>query len=473
MANNLTANQNVLNSKGTSDFNPVDFFNSYNKRPYSYDDSYVIAGNYVERRKYSNFIYCNYISEFPDSKKGIKKRTVNTNNEADDSKNNNNDSTSRSNRRRIKKLKNIIRCNNRELTTFITITLGDVDYKELVSNSLKKHHEIMEDVFPEFFENQVKILDMLSGIKKIDKLSNDDDFRLDKNDYNEFLREKIIAFLSITTNKKSLVEKRVRKEDGSFLPKKRITEKINRKIPLLLDDLIFDGNPYSIDDANHRFKNFKNNGIKTLLNNSDSDIEKFKYLKVIEFQKNKRIHFHILCNLPYIDQWELQKSWGNGIVNISRVDKLNVVLDGINFKITDKRNLKYYKMQKYLSKEVKKTSRYISGNQLYTTSSGLNKPIRINNPYLLDYVRGLIKELKIKPENKYKYNSDEEHGVDYRCEEYRFPNYDLYYKVYDILQELYQEMEALRIAKKENLITQEIFDEVMINHGMGKDFGAE
>jgi hypothetical protein len=473
LANNSTENQNVLNSKGTSDFNPVDFFNSYNKRPYSYDDSYVIAGNHVERRKYSNFIYCNYKSEFPSSKKDTKKRTVNTNNEGNDSKNNNSDSTSRSNRRRVKKLKNIIRCNNRELTTFITITLGDVDYKELVSNSLKKHHETMEDVFPEFFEHQVEILDMLSGIKKLDKLDNDVDFRLDDNEYNKILRKKIIAFLSITTNKKTLVERRVRKEDGNFLPEKRINEKVKRRTVSRLDDLIFEGNPYSVDDANHRFENFKNNAISTLLENIDSDLEKFKYLKVIEFQKNERIHFHILCNLPYIDQWELQKSWGNGIVNISRVDKLDVVLDGINFKITDERNLKYYKMQRYLSKEVEKTSRYISGNQLYTTSNGLNKPIRINNPYLLDYVRGLIKELRIKPVNKYEHKSDDEHGVDYRCEEYQFPNYNLYYKVYNILQELYQEMEALRIARNERLITQEIFDEVMINHGMGKDFGAE
>lgn len=130
-------------------------------------------------------------------------------------------------------------------------------------------------------------------------------------------------------------------------------------------------------------------------------------------------------------------------------------------------------MQRYLSKEVEKTSMYIKNNQLYTTSNGLNKPIRINNPYLLDYVRGLIKELKIKPVNEYKHKSDNEHGVDYRCEEYQFPNYDLYYKVYDILQELYQEMEDIRIAKNESFITQEIFDEVVINHGMGKDFGAE
>jgi hypothetical protein len=34
-------------------------------------------------------------------------------------------------------------------------------------------------------------------------------------------------------------------------------------------------------------------------------------------------------------------------------------------------------------------------------------------------------------------------------------------------------MENIRIAKNESFITQEIFDEVMIRHGMGKDFGAE
>jgi hypothetical protein len=467
------ANQNVLGSKGTSDFNPVDFFNSYNKRPYSYYDTYIIAGNSVERRKYSEPIYCNYKSEFPGSKKRTKKRKVKGNNGNNNSKNDNNDSTSRSNRRRIKNLKNIVRCNNRELTKFLTITLGDVDYKELVSNSLKNHSEVMEDVFPDFFKNLEEILEMLSGIKKIDKLSDKDDFRLNDNNYNKFLRKRIIAFLSITTNKEDLVKNRLYSKYGDSISMKRLNEKVKRKTVSLLDDLIFEGNPYSVDDANHRFENFRKNIMPKLLNDIDSDINKFKYLKVIEFQKNEKIHFHILCNLPYIDQWTLQKKWGNGIVNIFRVDKLNVVLDGINFKITDERNLKYYKMQRYLSKEVEKTSMYIKNNQLYTTSNGLNKPIRINNPYLLDYVRGLIKELKIKPVNEYKHKSDNEHGVDYRCEEYQFPNYDLYYKVYDLLQELYQEMEEIRIAKNESFITQEIFDEVMIRHGMGKDFGAE
>ena len=331
----------------------------------------------------------------------------------------------------------------------------------------------MHDVFPEFFENQNEILNMLSGIKKLDKLSDTDYFRLNDNNYNKFLRKRIIAFLSITTNKEDLVKNRLYSKYGDSISMKRLNEKVKRKTVSLLDDLIFEGNPYSVDDANHRFENFRKNIMPKLLNDIDSDINKFKYLKVIEFQKNEKIHFHILCNLPYIDQWTLQKKWGNGIVNIFRVDKLNVVLDGINFKITDERNLKYYKMQRYLSKEVEKTSMYIKNNQLYTTSNGLNKPIRINNPYLLDYVRGLIKELKIKPVNEYKHKSDNEHGVDYRCEEYQFPNYDLYYKVYDLLQELYQEMEEIRIAKNESFITQEIFDEVMIRHGMGKDFGAE
>jgi hypothetical protein len=471
LANNSTANFNALVSETENDFNPVDFFNTYNKRPYRYDDSYVIAGNHVERRKYSDFIHCNYKSEFPGSKKGTKNKKVKG--KGDNSKENGSDDTSRSNKRRIKNLKNIIRCNNRELTTFLTITLGDVDYKELVSNSVKKKPEVMHDVFPEFFENQNEILNMLSGIKKLDKLNNADDFRLDDNDYNKFLRKRVIAFLSITTNKEDLVKNRLYSKYGDSISMKRLNEKVKRKTVSLLDDLIFEGNPYSVDDANHRFENFRKNIMPKLLNDIDSDINKFKYLKVIEFQKNEKIHFHILCNLPYIDQWTLQKKWGNGIVNIFRVDKLNVVLDGINFKITDERNLKYYKMQRYLSKEVEKTSMYIKNNQLYTTSNGLNKPIRINNPYLLDYVRGLIKELKIKPVNEYKHKSDNEHGVDYRCEEYQFPNYDLYYKVYDLLQELYQEMEEIRIAKNESFITQEIFDEVMIRHGMGKDFGAE
>ncbi|OGC45211.1 hypothetical protein A2V49_01215 [candidate division WWE3 bacterium RBG_19FT_COMBO_34_6] len=47
----------------------------------------------------------------------------------------------------------------------------------------------------------------------------------------------------------------------------------------------------------------------------------YKYIKVAEFQdKNKRgaVHFHVMCNLPYIDSEVLEKMWGYGFIKIRK-----------------------------------------------------------------------------------------------------------------------------------------------------------
>jgi len=44
-----------------------------------------------------------------------------------------------------------------------------------------------------------------------------------------------------------------------------------------------------------------------------------KYLTVPEFQKRGAVHYHILCNLPYITQSELQKLWPYGFSKINAV----------------------------------------------------------------------------------------------------------------------------------------------------------
>jgi hypothetical protein len=54
----------------------------------------------------------------------------------------------------------------------------------------------------------------------------------------------------------------------------------------------------------------------------------FKYVSVIEFQdKNDRgaIHYHMICNLPYIKKSELSKIWGHGFVKINAIDKVDNV----------------------------------------------------------------------------------------------------------------------------------------------------
>ena len=51
----------------------------------------------------------------------------------------------------------------------------------------------------------------------------------------------------------------------------------------------------------------------------------FKYVAVIEFQKRGAIHYHMICNLPYIKKAELQRIWGLGFVKINAIDKVDNV----------------------------------------------------------------------------------------------------------------------------------------------------
>jgi len=50
----------------------------------------------------------------------------------------------------------------------------------------------------------------------------------------------------------------------------------------------------------------------------------FKYICVPEFQPTSgRVHYHLLCNLPYIEKLSLEKIWQNGFVFIRKVDSID------------------------------------------------------------------------------------------------------------------------------------------------------
>ena len=50
----------------------------------------------------------------------------------------------------------------------------------------------------------------------------------------------------------------------------------------------------------------------------------FKYLCVPEFQpESGRVHYHLLCNLPFIENKHLEKIWGQGFVFIRKIDSVN------------------------------------------------------------------------------------------------------------------------------------------------------
>lgn len=91
----------------------------------------------------------------------------------------------------------------------------------------------------------------------------------------------------------------------------------------------------------------------------------FRYLAVIEFQdKNGRgaVHYHMICNLPFIKKAELARIWGNGFVKINAIDKVD--------------NVGAY-ISKYMAKDLDDTR--LQGIKAYQYSRSLCKPVELTN----------------------------------------------------------------------------------------------
>ena len=48
-----------------------------------------------------------------------------------------------------------------------------------------------------------------------------------------------------------------------------------------------------------------------------------KYVAVIEFQKRGAVHYHVLCDMPYVDVKELQQIWGHGFIKLNKIKGKN------------------------------------------------------------------------------------------------------------------------------------------------------
>lgn len=90
-----------------------------------------------------------------------------------------------------------------------------------------------------------------------------------------------------------------------------------------------------------------------------------KYLSVVEFQdKNDRgaVHYHMICNLPYIKKSELAEIWGNGFIQINAIDHVD--------------NIGAY-VVKYMNKDI--DDKRLQGLKAYNCSKGLQKPVEFKS----------------------------------------------------------------------------------------------
>ncbi len=48
----------------------------------------------------------------------------------------------------------------------------------------------------------------------------------------------------------------------------------------------------------------------------------FEYLAVPEFQKRGAVHYHVICNLPFVHYSEIRETWGQGNIDIKQVQNV-------------------------------------------------------------------------------------------------------------------------------------------------------
>ncbi|MBI2414614.1 hypothetical protein HYV31_02075 [candidate division WWE3 bacterium] len=121
-----------------------------------------------------------------------------------------------------------------------------------------------------------------------------------------------------------------------------------------------------------------------------------KYLGVLEFQKRGAVHYHVLCDLPYIKKEEIAELWGYGFIDIRKPD---YVIGTYLYKYLSKdlndeklKGVRVYFHSKNLEKPVNKT-----GVPAFDVISRFqNSEIHFTNQYTNKYNGGTVKYLQFK-----------------------------------------------------------------------------
>ena len=133
--------------------------------------------------------------------------------------------------------------------------------------------------------------------------------------------------------------------------------------------LTFADNMTDLKQANYLFNQFAKRMTYRFPN--------FEYLAVPEFQKRGAIHYHLLCNLPYIEIGGLEYIWSHGIVNIRQICKVN--------------NLGSY-MSKYLGKELFNGKMF--NKKKFFRSQTLNKSVEMIGWYAKMFANKFLSLIK-------------------------------------------------------------------------------
>lgn len=138
---------------------------------------------------------------------------------------------------------------------------------------------------------------------------------------------------------------------------------------------------------------------------------KLKYIAVIEFQERGAIHYHLLCNAPYIENSTLNEIWGNGFVRINNIDDI----DNVGAYVT-----------KYMNKDL--SDERLQGQKCYLVSKNLDKSIKITDENMIN---SLIPQFEIKREYKTNYTTEYNGDVVYTQYVLKHDIKKLYYTLYE------------------------------------------
>lgn len=128
--------------------------------------------------------------------------------------------------------------------------------------------------------------------------------------------------------------------------------------------LTFAKNETDLNYCNYEFNKFIKR-LKYYINKKG--VNQFQYIVVVEFQERGAVHYHLLCNLCYIQNNILREIWGNGFVKINRIDRVD--------------NLGAY-VTKYMQKDL--SDKRLLSRKCYFTSKNLVKPFEITDKKEVD-----------------------------------------------------------------------------------------
>lgn len=127
----------------------------------------------------------------------------------------------------------------------------------------------------------------------------------------------------------------------------------------------------NLSEANNRYQLF----IRRL----SRKVKKLKYIGVPEYQERGSVHYHVLCNLPYMKKSKLAELWTHGFVKVNRINDSGHVVNYIS---------------KYLTKHIEDIR--FANHRKYYCSRNLIKPVRVGYFTAKMWLKR-VRDAKLKP----------------------------------------------------------------------------